>query len=248
MDESLINIFKQSGLSDKEAKVYLALLEAGVGTVFKIAQVTKIKRPSVYVVLESLTNKGFATKIPNRKTSTYSPGDPAILAAQLSTTAKNFRELLPYLQTLMSRLPNRPKISFYDTEEAVWNIYKETSQHNDVSLISSYARLGEYFPRATEEWLRNCEKGIYKLKDWRHIISDDPKDLEIGKRLLKLGQNVRCISGGDIHAIDLALYGNKFSITLIDKEPIIVVLESETLKRSMSAIFEIIWKAAKTIK
>ena len=248
MDTGMLNLIKDAGFTEKEAQVYLALLEAGRAAVSRIADATNLKRPTVYVTLKCLAERGYASKIPNKKIETYNAGDPAILGAQLSTTAKHFLEMLPYMQSLQKRTGKHPKITYHDTEEAVWNIYKEQGFSSDVCIITSYARLLHFFPRAAEEWIRNSEKGIYPLKNSRHIIANDSEDIQIAKRLATAGHDVKSIASTDAHAVDLALYGNKLSITLIEKEPFIVVIESDELVRSMRGIFEIIWKTGKPVR
>lgn len=247
MDAGMVNLLRDAGLADKEAQVYLALLEAGQATASRIADSTKLKRPTVYVTLESLAKKGYASKMPNKKIETWSAGDPAVLSAQLSTTAKHLLEMLPYLQSLQKRTGKHPKITYYDTEQAVWNIYKEQGFISDVCLITSWSRLRDLFPRQAEEWFKNGERGIFPLKNWRHIVTNDPEDVKIGERLAAIGQQVRSVPGSDAHAVDLAIYGNKFSVTLIEKEPFIVVIESEQLARSLRGIFEIVWRTGKKV-
>ncbi len=247
MDEGLVKLLAEAGLSDKESRVYLALLETGQATVNRIAQITKLKRPIIYVTLESLEKIGYASKVPNKTVSTYSAGDPAVISAQLSTTSKHFLEMLPYLQTLGMRTGKRPKISFYDAEEAIWRIFKEQSHESDASVVTSYGRIYHHFPKLTEEWLKSCERGIYKLKNWRHIITDEPKDIEIGKRLAAIGQKVKSIHGANTRVVDMVIHDNKVSITLIDKEPFINIIESEALALSMREIFDIVWKAGKWV-
>jgi len=248
MDEGLVKLLEEAGLSDKESRVYLALLATGQATVNKIAQVTKLKRPIIYVTLESLEKIGYASKVPNKTVSTYSAGDPAVISAQLSTTSKHFQEMLPYLQTLGARTERRPKISSYDSVEAIWRAFKEQSLESDVSVITSYGRIYNLFPKLTEEWLKNCEKGVYKLKNWRHIITDEPKDIEIGKRLTAIGQKVKAIRSANTHLVDLVVYDNKVSLALIDKEPFINIIESEPLALSMRGIFEVVWKDGKWVR
>ncbi|MBS3158284.1 hypothetical protein J4206_03275, partial [Candidatus Woesearchaeota archaeon] len=48
---------REYGLSDKEAKVYLACLKAGVCTANKISILTDLRRSTTYDVLESLKSK-----------------------------------------------------------------------------------------------------------------------------------------------------------------------------------------------
>ncbi len=46
------------GLSQKEATVYVALLELGTASVQAIARRADLVRPTTYVILEALTKKG----------------------------------------------------------------------------------------------------------------------------------------------------------------------------------------------
>ena len=248
MDNTLINLFEHAGLSDKEARVYLALLELGQATVVQISHQSQLKRPIIYVTIESLIENGYVSKMPNKKVNTYAVGDPAIISAKLSSTAKGFAEMLPYLQNLSNKSGNRPRISYYETESAIWNIYKETSRHKHVLLNTSYVRLKQHFPESAERWLRDCERGVYSLRDWKHLIPNNHEDILIAKRLTKVGQNIRIIDHENVHTLDLALFNNKLSITSIEDEPFMIVVESTPLSMAMSAMFEMIWALGKEIK
>ena len=57
MSELLIKKLVNYGLSDKEARIYLALLELEAATVFEAARQSGVNRSSAYVVLESLSRR-----------------------------------------------------------------------------------------------------------------------------------------------------------------------------------------------
>ena len=68
MDTVLINMLKEIGLSEIEAKTYLALLKSDKGTSYEIAKNSKdIKISNTYNVLKKLEEKGLAKniKLPN---------------------------------------------------------------------------------------------------------------------------------------------------------------------------------------
>ena len=241
-DPGLVKLLNDSGLSEKESLVYVSLLEQGSATATKISKQTGLKRPTTYLVLESLLKNGYASKVPGKKINSYIPGDPVVLAAKLNTTAKYFLEMLPYLQTLQNKSGNRPKISYYDSEEAIWSIFRETSQYSNVKLITSYERLSKYYPRETEEWLKRCERKIYGLKNWKHLIQEVS---EAEKRLISSGQDLRSLPDIDMNDIDLAIYQNKVSITFISEKPFMVVIESTEISRSMANLFDFVWNFSK---
>lgn len=248
MSQEIITLFKDAGLHDKEARVYVALLEQGEANVSQIAEASRLKRPIIYVTLDALMKKGLATKQPSKKVGTYRASDPRMLAAQVNSTAKNFIEMLPYLQNLGKKNEQRPKIHFFDTEEAIWAAYKEMCYQENIVVITSYARMARFFPQSTEQWLKSCEKGIYRLKNARHILTETPEDIAIGKRLAKIGQKVKYIKQPNAYAVDFVLYHDKLALTLIDERSFITVIESAPLVDSMRGLFEIVWKTGKWVK
>ena len=52
----------QLGLTQNQAKVYLACLQLGVDTVWHIAKFANLKRPTVYLILDDLGQKGLVSK------------------------------------------------------------------------------------------------------------------------------------------------------------------------------------------
>ena len=56
-----LTIFKKLGLSDKEAHVYLSLLEHGTSSVRSLAASTKLNRGTTYDILKKLREVGLAS-------------------------------------------------------------------------------------------------------------------------------------------------------------------------------------------
>ena len=67
---------KNLGLNDKEARAYAALLELGQTTAYAVAERSGLKRPTVYVVLDELRQKGLVLKIPHVKKQLWSAKSP----------------------------------------------------------------------------------------------------------------------------------------------------------------------------
>lgn len=248
MDDGLMKLLEEAGFGGKESAVYLALLELGQGTVARIAHITKLKRPIIYVTLDGLAKRGYVSMVPNKKVITYMVSDPSIISARLTTTAKHFAEMIPYLQTLGNKSGQRPHITYYDTWEGIWNVFKETSYSKDVMLVTSYARLMQKHQSATGTWISSCERGVYSLQGWKHLVPDKPSERELVQRLVHIGQDVRAVDNDDLHSLDLAVYGNKISITAIEESPFMVVIESDSLARSLRAMLGIVWHAGKQLQ
>lgn len=246
MDVGILNLLQRANLSDKESRVYLSLLELGRGTVAQISKKSGLKRSIIYVTLEILMRLGYVTEISGKKVNTYAPSDPTLIASKLTTTAKDFLGMLPYLQTLSNKTGNRPRIEYFESPEAIWSVYEDTSRYRDVFLLTSYKRLALFFPKYTDEWIRRCTKGVFTLSGWRHLIPKND-DIEIVRRL-NVTQNTRVIDEKGLHTLDFAVYGNKVSITSLEEKPFAVVFESQSLAVSLRALMSIIWKSSTPIR
>ncbi len=88
------------GLTDKESKVYLALLKFGEASVGDIAEEAGIKRPTTYLILDELRKKGLVMKIPHAKKSIYQAKTPDELYEQTLSNINQFEKILPKLRSI----------------------------------------------------------------------------------------------------------------------------------------------------
>ena len=117
-------ILTDVGLTELEAKVYLAALELGPAKVVQIAKQAEVKRPTVYVILDNLTKKGFVNKIQKEKTTLYSTQQPKMILNKYKEKLANFTDLIPYFEAKFNKGP-KPKIRYYEGKDEIWNVYTQ---------------------------------------------------------------------------------------------------------------------------
>lgn len=247
MDSDLLKLLENTGFTEKEARVYLALLELGKGDVSDIAKIAGLKRSIIYVLLEGLIKRGYVSELPNQKINTFQAVDPSFILNQLKTTTRNFSEMLPIFRTLHNRGKTRPKITYHETKEGIWNVYQEINQSQEAFFISSYEKIEKHFPGSTDEWVDLYKKGAIPLKG-KHLVANNPFDLNYMKKVARIDQKVRFLENIREFNMDFTIFKNKLAITSLEDEPFIVVIESESLVSSIRPIFEIAWRSGKEIK
>src|SRR6266699_2317106 len=101
-DQQLISHVEELGLSNKEARVYLASLALGPSPVQKIADDSGIKRVTTYVILESLVGLGLVSQTSKGKKTYFIAEDPINLERLLDKREQeiqdqkhNFSQILP---------------------------------------------------------------------------------------------------------------------------------------------------------
>lgn len=95
------------GLTEKQARVYVALHKLGEATAYKVAEECEVKKPTVYVILEELRRIGLVLKVPHAKKQLFSPrGLDEYISAQ-EKSLETARGLVPALDKLREKTFSR---------------------------------------------------------------------------------------------------------------------------------------------
>lgn len=105
------NILQQLGLSDKEAKTYLASLELGSATAQEIAKKTNLKRPTVYFVINRLIQLGLMSSFEKGKKTYFTAESPERLIALAARQRRKVVALEEELQNILPQLNNLFQLS-----------------------------------------------------------------------------------------------------------------------------------------
>ena len=115
------NILRRLGFSDKEIKVYLALLSSGTSSVRKIAKDAELNRSTVHEALKSLRDAELAGVYQKHKKQYYLAEDPERLLQVIekreqgiAALKRHVNELLPELKSLYSQRGDRPSVKYYE--------------------------------------------------------------------------------------------------------------------------------------
>lgn len=111
--------FRQFGLNDKEANIYLACLRLGPSSVQVIAEAAGIHRVSAYDILEKLMEKGFAVEVRKNGKRLIKASDPEIIRETIRTRERIFTGLIPELKAIQDK-DDGPKVSYHHGAEDIW--------------------------------------------------------------------------------------------------------------------------------
>ncbi len=258
---TLSTVLGRSGLTDKEAAVYSALLELGGGFPSKIADHARIKRSTTYRILLELSVKGLANEIKKRNKVFYQPESPEKLVHYGKTRIRmaedqleNIEKIVPELRKIFSAFDKAPKIRFFEGPDAVKKICVDMiSEPKKYEMLAfSNAKLfKDYMPKRD---LRDFIKGKERLGiTTRGILPDTAEDRVYDKDVFSgirkdLWPIMRFVPKEDFpYEAELTIYGqNKVSITKLTKDNVIgIIIEDDTIHGMMRMIFEIAWKQAK---
>ncbi|MBS3149728.1 hypothetical protein J4455_03490 [Candidatus Woesearchaeota archaeon] len=152
-------IFRDLGFSEREIKVYLALLELGATTVGPIAAKTRLQHSKVYQTLEKLIDKGLVSFIIKSKTKYFQAQDPKQILNILKEKEKRFSEILPKLKEKQKYSKEKQIATVYEGYKAIKSMFDFILEElNNKSYYYVFAFKDDYL---TSELASRFLRGIH---------------------------------------------------------------------------------------
>ena len=238
-----INILKQIGMSEKEAKIYLACLEIGTGTVIQVSRKADITRGSAYDVLEEMLEKGYVSKVHKDRHMVFSAVDPEILMKRTKDNLRDFEMALPELKGLFNKQSSKPKVRYFEGLSGIKRVYEDTlTATTEILNYSNTHEILSHWPTYNDDYVKiRMQKNIFL----RGIAQDD----EHGKTLLKDDQKYHrefhLLSPKDFKFTnEINIYDNKVAIVSFAPELIGIIIESQAIADTQRDIFKMAWAFA----
>lgn len=249
MEEQVKSLTK-IGLTDKQAIVYSALLELGEAKMTHIARHAKLKRPTVYLVIEELIQLSLVSMIEKGKKKIYSAVHPNRITEILKSREKQFEELLPNLVARYGSVRGKPKVQMLEGIAGVRQAYQEAfallaNGKQEGLWMGNIGILVEHFPEVMREYnvlmntvkryrIREINFGGEASKQWVAKMNTKPKPSHGIKYVDDAG-----IAG----STDQLIVGNKVIQFSTREELFTLIIESEELAKTQRFLFEQIWKS-----
>lgn len=237
------------GLTDKEAAVYLSILELGSSTVQPIATQSGVKRTSIYYFIDHLIELGLIEKVQIRNRWHFKALSPNKMVELQEKRLDQIKMTLPQFESIFNVSTSKPKISYFEGPEQIKNILlEETRCKEEVLGIWSGKEVSELF--SDQKLLKEVDqirrqKGI-KVKVVRIREKDEPFE-EFGDQP---GSNreLRYAPEGTNFPMAISIFDTgKVGFMTSKKEGFGILIESEEVVSAMKILFYSFWEQAKPI-
>jgi len=232
----------QFGLNDKQAIVYLALLELGASSAINLAKKTGILRTTVYDVLIELEKKGLLSQTKKGKKRLFLAEEPENLENILEEKREKLASLMPALKGLLNTSGTKPVIRYYEGLEGIKEVYRDTLKYKGelVAFVTEniISKLGQDF---ADEYKSKRVKSQITVR----VIGPDTEEIkEYKKTDQKDLKETRLVSREKFpFSIEINIYGNKIAFMSFS-ESLGLIVESNEIAKNMKFMFELAWKGA----
>ncbi|MEK9165631.1 MAG: helix-turn-helix domain-containing protein [Patescibacteria group bacterium] len=257
----LQNILANIGLTQNEAKCYLALLKSGSLTIQELSKKTGIHRVNLYSVIQSLEIKGAVSfTIKGKYRKQIVPANPRSLIELIRKKQRvlkkaelKFTDIVPELTGLMRQAKEHTSIRYFEGLEGAKQVFNDTlTAGGDLKGFSNVNILHEYIPEELMDEYRRKKSDLGLTG--RFIVPLSPKAKNyVPEKYTAFGLSnvpeVKCLPADLFNFFaEMDIYDDKVSIVSLNREEQIgIIIESKAVSKSFSSIFEVLWKMAKSV-
>ncbi len=243
--EPLIQELKKLNLTEKEARVYLALLELGPATPYKIAKRSRLKRPTAYVIAEELVEKGLIVQMTGEKKRMYIARSPESYIEDVEARVRDAKKVLPELLALQRKQSDKPNILYFEGVEGLKQAYEyRIKDFKGKEIVGFFA--------GTEALDKELNEKIFFPWNEAKVTNDiSVRGFTVDDPGLAPYKKFFGTERGRINAKFLpeSLYSADCSVEIFDwavrivimRSKQAVIIESSDLAHAMQQIFELLW-------
>lgn len=241
-----IEQLEELGISNQQARLYLAALELSPASVASISKKAGMERTAAYPHLEELIKMGLLSIGPEKRRRVYIAQDPHSLGNILENRSGVYKKLLPELMSVFNTKGMKPKIRYYEGRDGL-----RTAMHNTllsgsklnlhlVPMNNVLEVLGEEFSRRYIE--ERVAFGIHARSLRVKEAVEGP--WEIVSRDKSLLRDLRYLPN-DFELDDLIIiHANIVTIISSIHENYAVEIESKEFANTMKSFFNVVWQIA----
>lgn len=250
INQEILNSLSELGLNDKEARVYIAMLQLGESPIIPIAHLAGIKRTTVYNYLEDFLRLGLISLSTKNNRKHYIANSPTRLQELLEDRSRKLTAVLPNLFSLYQQDETKPSVQMFEGLEGIKTVLQLSLDNHEKRLDvipvmdSGYNFVGSDY----------IESYIAKSKELSIAI----RSIRLSKDLFE-GYGYADLQTGDNRHIRIApdwfvpqsymhIYDDKVATFSQTKEvPYAIVTTSPSFAQSMRLFYESIWEQSRPV-
>lgn len=238
---------QEIGLNEKEAALYLALLQVDAASVIDLAKKTNINRSTVYVVLEGLMKKGLVSETQIGKKVHYQAEPPERLETFverqktiLEEQQKRLKDIIPQIKSVQRETGERPVVKYFDGRDGAISAYEEfytfTPQKNEQGYFI-------YNRDLVEETFTEAERQKFlKIRYTKDVVPNSIYTRKEGDMEFTTPGIRTRIDAGDKYPIlsDITIIEDRIIAVTLGKTITSIVIKSKDLATTLASLIRYI--------
>ncbi len=227
------------GLNDKEARVYLACLELGSGTVQEVATKSRVKRTSIYNFLDTLIADGYVSEVRRGSRVILVAESPELLRRKAEQRLSSITQGLPGLLELFRKSGEQPRVHFYQGITGIKRVYEDSlATAKPIVAFSNFEKMMPLMQKFLWDYAsRRAAKGI----EFSTIAQPGEWANKVFRRNAEQRRTMKIAKDLDLD-VEINIYGNKAALISFEHPFVGVIIEDKAIANSLRSIWQLLWE------
>lgn len=232
------------GFDEREASVYIALLQVDTASVIQLAQKTGINRSTVYNVLKSLLRKGLVGEVQVGKKTHYQAERPERLETYvekqkilLEEQSKKLKDIIPMLKSVTRESGERPVVKYFEGREGIVDSTEEFFAGEEKNDVSYFFYPNDLMDNALTDEEKKRFHDIRMKKNIKAKVLYTRKDGDLASDAM--GERVRIDEKKYPITCDIAIYKDKVRMNTMGKSFSGIFIKSKDIADTLRSIFNL---------
>ncbi|MCK4552857.1 hypothetical protein KAT80_01510 [Candidatus Pacearchaeota archaeon] len=238
---------EEIGFTQRERKVYVALLEIGLTSVGAIIKKSGIPSSKIYETLDKLIKKGLVSFVVKNNKKYYQPSNPKTILKfmdEKKTTIE--KDVLPQLERLYNFTKQQSEATIYEGVKGIKTIYermlKELKKGDTLYVLGAPSKANELLEGYFLDYHKRRIKAGIKMK-----ILYDKEAKKYGRTRKKMNlTQVKYILEGQTAPSWIDIFSDCIVIFNLNKNPSCFLIKEENIAKNFKLYFELLWKTAES--
>lgn len=233
------------GLTEKEAEVYLTLLQSGDATADQLAKSSKLNRSTTYVQIKALIEYGLVSSFKRGKKTFFAAESPSNLVRILEQKKQHIlvqeaeiNKLVPELLKMFGSSLDRPIVRVFEGKEGLVSMRNNSldSGTKKIQTVATFDSMAKIF--TTDELMSFSNKRASKQIESQVMYKKDGEDI-----IVIPPQQIRRVNE-EQHPFgaDMYIYNDTVSFASTKDQIVGVSITNADIAKTMRVLYEIAWK------
>jgi sugar-specific transcriptional regulator TrmB len=230
------------GLNDKQKAVYIALLQLGKGSAYSVADKAGIKRPTTYVILGELIDKGLAERVPRARKQLYRPISPEQAFAVAEERFSLAKEKLPELLAMTKGADTKVNVLYFEGLKGIKQVMEYKRDEDKGKEILGFYAVAHNLPKELTEYFEDWNNKLTKRKiTMRGIVPDHESLVQYREDDARHGRTMKVVPHKHFSS-EVAIDISERVVRIHDYKNLQgIAIENADVAKTMREIFEMVW-------
>jgi HTH-type transcriptional regulator, sugar sensing transcriptional regulator len=242
-------LIEDIGLTEREAKTYLALIKLGKTTTGPLSRESSVPSSKIYFILSSLEDKGLANHIVQGKTKYFQGEEPKKILAIFKERERKVESLVKELEKKKAELKGKSSVELFEGIKAIKNLWIALSENAKGDTWRGFGNVDNVYTKELADFYEwwGYQKESTQLQNINILSERNEKIFKERYKKYTKQMKGRFFFSKYYFPHDLAVIQNKVIITHLTKQPIAIVIENELLAESYKKFFDELLESAKPL-